>query len=73
MIEDVIRSQIRLPEATYEALKRQAELNHRSLNSEMVARLQTSLNEHEETLAKLAVLEKQNQEILQLLKQNILK
>jgi hypothetical protein len=68
MIEDVIRSQIRRPEATYEALKRQAKLNRRSLNREMVVRLQTSLNEHEETLTKLAVLEKQKQEMLQLLK-----
>lgn len=46
--DDIYRSQFRLPYRLYEALKRVAEENHRSLNAEIVARLEASLGEDRE-------------------------
>ncbi|GGW23744.1 Arc family DNA-binding protein [Vreelandella hamiltonii] len=40
--DDTYRSQFRLPYSLYEKLKAEAELNHRSLNAELIARLEQS-------------------------------
>lgn len=40
--DDTFRSQFRLPYELYEKLKEESEKNHRSLNAEIVARLQDS-------------------------------
>ncbi|MDW5417724.1 Arc family DNA-binding protein [Iodobacter sp. CM08] len=73
MIDDIIRTQIRVPGPLYEELKERAEQNHHSLNSEMILRLQASLTEQEQLLKRMSLLEQQNQNILQLLQQLILK
>lgn len=41
-MEEIYRSQFRLPYALYEQLKGAADLNHRSVNAELVARLEQS-------------------------------
>ncbi|MGU8077053.1 Arc family DNA-binding protein [Burkholderia pyrrocinia] len=41
-MNDIYRSQYRLPWALYEQLKESAEKNRRSLNAELVARLQST-------------------------------
>lgn len=43
--DDTYRSQFRLPYELYEKLKEESEKNHRSLNAEIVARLQESLGD----------------------------
>lgn len=43
MADDTYRSQFRLPYDLYERLKAEADKKHRSLNAEIVARLQESL------------------------------
>lgn len=45
MTQDTYRSQFRLPYPLYEDLKKAADHNHRSLNAEIVARLQQSFGE----------------------------
>lgn len=40
--DDTYRSQFRLPYELYEKLKEESEKNHRSMNAEIVARLQES-------------------------------
>ncbi|NYT74272.1 Arc family DNA-binding protein [Halomonas sp. QX-2] len=40
--DDTFRSQFRLPYELYEKLKEESDKNHRSLNAEIVARLQES-------------------------------
>ena len=47
MDEDIFRSQFRLPYSLYEHLKERAQANNRSLNAEIVARLQRSLDADE--------------------------
>lgn len=47
MPEDTYRSQFRLPYDLYEKLKEEAAKNHRSLNAEIVARLEQSVHEEE--------------------------
>ncbi|MCV4285111.1 Arc family DNA-binding protein [Pseudomonas capsici] len=42
MEEDIYRSQFRLPYTLYELLKASADENHRSVNAELVARLESS-------------------------------
>lgn len=42
-MEDIYRSQFRLPYSLYEQLKEASEQNHRSVNAELVARLEESL------------------------------
>nr|WP_163503965.1 Arc family DNA-binding protein [Halomonas socia] len=42
MVQDIFRSQFRLPYPLYEDLKKAADDNHRSLNAEIVARLEQS-------------------------------
>lgn len=54
MKNDYHRSQYRLPDALYERLKAAAEGNGRSLNSEIVARLEASF--HPPVLEQLATL-----------------
>jgi len=44
MAQDTYRSQFRLPYPLYEDLKKAADHNHRSLNAEIVARLQESFD-----------------------------
>lgn len=46
--DDIYRSQFRLPYRLYETLKKAAEQSHRSLNAEIVARLEASLDEDRE-------------------------
>ncbi|TWH63817.1 Arc-like DNA binding dprotein [Azomonas agilis] len=41
-MEDLYRSQFRLPYSLYEQLKASAETHHRSINAELVARLEAS-------------------------------
>ncbi len=43
--EETFRSQFRLPHDLYEKLKAESEKNHRSLNAEIVARLQASFDD----------------------------
>lgn len=43
-MDDTYRSQFRLPYPLYEKLKKSAEEHNRSLNSELVYRLETSLS-----------------------------
>ncbi|WP_435631505.1 Arc family DNA-binding protein [Carnimonas bestiolae] len=43
MNEEIVRSQFRLPESLHEKLKEAAEANRRSLNAEIVGRLQETL------------------------------
>lgn len=45
MAQDVYRSQFRLPQSLYEELKKAADENHRSLNAELVARLESTFEE----------------------------
>lgn len=45
MAQDVYRSQFRLPHSLYEELKKAADENHRSLNAELVARLESTFEE----------------------------
>lgn len=45
MAQDVYRSQFRLPHSLYEELKKAAERNHRSLNAELVSRLQSTFGD----------------------------
>lgn len=45
MPQDVYRSQFRLPHSLYEELKKAADENHRSLNAELVARLESTFEE----------------------------
>lgn len=45
-MEEIYRSQFRLPYALYEKLKGAADLNHRSVNAELVARLEASFEPH---------------------------
>lgn len=42
MEEDIYRSQFRLPYSLYELLKASADENHRSVNAELVARLEST-------------------------------
>ena len=44
-MEDLYRSQFRLPQALYLKLKQAAELQHRSLNTELVMRLESTFAE----------------------------
>lgn len=44
-MEDIYRSQFRLPYSLYESLKAAADQNHRSLNAELVARLEASISD----------------------------
>ncbi|MGL5190004.1 MAG: Arc family DNA-binding protein [Cetobacterium sp.] len=37
--EDLVRITLRLPKETWEKLKKEAELNHRSLNSEILTKI----------------------------------
>lgn len=41
-MEDIYRSQFRLPYSLYEQLKASADAHHRSINAELVARLEAS-------------------------------
>lgn len=43
-MEDIYRSQFRLPYSLYEQLKESADNNHRSVNAELVARLEESFS-----------------------------
>ncbi|NMY08511.1 hypothetical protein CJF35_03295 [Pseudomonas lundensis] len=45
-MEEIYRSQFRLPYALYEQLKASADKNHRSVNAELVARLEEIFSEH---------------------------
>lgn len=45
MSQDMYRSQFRLPYPLYEELKKAAEHNHRSLNAELVSRLQSTFGD----------------------------
>lgn len=45
--DDVYRSQFRLPYDLFEKLKAESEKNHRSLNAEIVARLEKSVRDDE--------------------------
>ena len=44
---DTYRSQLRLPYELYEKLKEESEKNHRSLNAEIVARLEKTVRDDE--------------------------
>lgn len=44
-MDDTYRSQFRLPYPLYELLKKAADTNHRSVNAELVARLEASFPE----------------------------
>lgn len=44
-MEDIYRSQFRLPYSLYEQLKESADANHRSVNAELVARLEKSFGQ----------------------------
>lgn len=46
-MEDIYRSQFRLPYSLYEQLKKAADTNHRSVNAELIARLEASFAELE--------------------------
>jgi len=52
-MEDIYRSQFRLPYPLYEQLKASADANHRSVNAELVARLEQSF-QHESQPSKMA-------------------
>ncbi|MCX7208204.1 MAG: Arc family DNA-binding protein [Proteobacteria bacterium] len=67
MIDDIIRTQIRLPAALHEALEKAAQLNHHSLNQEMVIRLQASISAETNIVERLSAIEMQNQQIIALL------
>lgn len=43
-MDDIYRSQFRLPYSLYEQLKKSADANHRSVNAELVARLEASFS-----------------------------
>lgn len=43
-MEEIYRSQFRLPYSLYEQLKASADANHRSVNAELVARLEASFS-----------------------------
>lgn len=43
-MNDIYRSQFRMPYSVYENLKEAADQNHRSVNAELVARLENSFN-----------------------------
>lgn len=45
MEKDLYRSQFRLPQSLYEKLKDEADKNRRSVNAELVARLQASFDD----------------------------
>lgn len=53
MKDDTYRSQFRLPYELYEQLKKSSKDNHRSLNAEIVDRLQESLEPAEARTVKL--------------------
>lgn len=44
-MEDIYRSQFRLPYPLYEQLKASADANHRSVNAELVARLESTFTQ----------------------------
>lgn len=46
-MEDIYRSQFRLPYSLYESLKESAGSNRRSINAELVARLEDSFGAHD--------------------------
>ena len=52
-----LRSQFRIPGALAEALKESAESNRRSLNAELVARLELSFADHSSLPERLARIE----------------
>lgn len=46
-MDEIYRSQFRLPQSLYECLKKSADSNHRSVNAELVARLEHSFRDEE--------------------------
>ncbi|MDH0749528.1 Arc family DNA-binding protein [Pseudomonas sp. GD03842] len=48
-MEEIYRSQFRLPQGLYELLKAAADENHRSVNAELVSRLEMSFSKRERT------------------------
>ncbi len=46
-MEEIYRSQFRLPYSLYESLKKSADANRRSVNAELIARLEESLSPQE--------------------------
>lgn len=49
-MDEIYRSQFRLPYALYEQLKAAADSNHRSVNAELVARLESTFAEEDRVL-----------------------
>ncbi|QZA80278.1 Arc family DNA-binding protein [Deefgea piscis] len=69
MTQDYVRSQIRLPNDVHEQLIAATEKNKTSLNNEMVRRIHASLNDETQLAPRLARIEAQNQELLELISQ----
>ena len=69
MTQDYVRSQIRLPNDVHEQLIAATEKNKTSLNHEMVRRIHASLNDETQLAPRLARIEAQNQELLELISQ----
>ncbi|QLI80775.1 Arc family DNA-binding protein [Chitinibacter fontanus] len=65
-MNDLYRSQFRLPWDLYEALQEQATANERSLNAELVQRLQDSLSGQTSNSDIAAELRKQSEQIAHL-------
>lgn len=49
-MNDLYRSQFRLPYSLYESLKEAADSNHRSVNAELVARLESTFAEEDRVM-----------------------
>lgn len=52
-MNDMYRSQFRMPHALYEALKSASEHNHRSVNAELISRLESTFNKEDVIRQKL--------------------
>lgn len=65
--DDIYRSQFRLPYSLYEKLKEIADANNRSVNAELIARLEESFSNNDQ---ELTTLKKQNLYLTKALESN---